>query len=411
MGRVYNSQQPDFENTSKNKRDDSLVVINNCYDDKEELQPQFDIDPLTTTEPFKESLKKRGLEMVEQDGDGNCLFRAVSLQIYGDSNMHVEIRNRCLDYMAREEAHFSQFVVGEPFREYLTRKRINGVHANNPEIQAISELFNRPVEVYVPSNGAKPINIFHSEYKTADIPIRLSYHDGNHYNAVINPLCPTAGLGLGLPGLEPGLADKLQMQKAVEESDELHIKKIAEDSHEGDLQRALDESRSDYQQKFMKHKALALSDLEATDYEIEQAVLQKSLESYKKSESKKQPWNRRRHTGSPQPFASKTTLSPEYSSTIAHFACQPESSSNAASTAITETCASVATAAVASASTNPNFNDVDSIPEHLLNSDEYPQSVQELVMNGFELSKVVKAYELVGNNFDDMLTFLMSIGN
>lgn len=68
---------------------------------------------------------------------------------------------------------------------------------------------------------AKPINIFQSEYKTSDIPIRLSYHDGNHYNAVIDPFLPTAGLGLGLPGLQPGLADRNQVQSAVDESNRL----------------------------------------------------------------------------------------------------------------------------------------------------------------------------------------------
>ena len=41
---------------------------------------------------------------------------------------------------------------------------------------------------------AEPINIFHTEYKNANAPIRMIYHDGNHYNAVINPLVPTAGL-------------------------------------------------------------------------------------------------------------------------------------------------------------------------------------------------------------------------
>jgi len=75
----------------------------------------------------------------------------------------------------------------------------------------MSELYNRSIEVFVPDNGIDPINIFHSEYKSADAPIRLSYMDGNHYNAIIDPLLPTAGLGLGLPNLEPGLADKLQL--------------------------------------------------------------------------------------------------------------------------------------------------------------------------------------------------------
>lgn len=39
---------------------------------------------------------------------------------------------------------------------------------------------------------------------------------------------------------------------------------------------------------------------------------------------------------------------------------------------------------------------------------DYPQSMQELVMNGFDLKRVIKAYELVGDNFDDMLSFLLS---
>lgn len=134
----------------------------------------------------------------------------------------------------------------ESFPDYIKRKRQEGVHGNNPEIQAISELFNRPIEVFSPEGGATPLNIFHAEYKTDDAPIRLSYHDGNHYNAVIDPLVPTAGLGLGLPGLQPGLADKMQVAKAVVESDaaadQMALKKVLKESEDDELQRALKES-------------------------------------------------------------------------------------------------------------------------------------------------------------------------
>jgi len=43
-----------------------------------------------------------------------------------------------------------------------------------------------------------------------------------------------------------------------------------------------------------------------------------------------------------------------------------------------------------------------------LSASEYPDSVTELVMNGFELTRVLRAYELVGDNFDDLLSFLMN---
>ena len=41
----------------------------------------------------------------------------------------------------------------EDFNEYLKRKRIDSAHGNHIEMQAISELYNRPVEVYQYSLG------------------------------------------------------------------------------------------------------------------------------------------------------------------------------------------------------------------------------------------------------------------
>lgn len=232
----------------------------------------FPENELSTNElsSFCRSIKKLGLEIVEQEGDGNCLFRAVSLQVYGHADHHAEVRERCMDFMASNEEHYSNFVAAdnderpgsESFEDYICRKRQLGVHGNHAEIQAVSELFNRPVKVYtandmISSDMLEPINIFHTEYKTSDVPIRLSYHDGNHYNAIIDPLVPTAGLGLGLPGLQPGLADKLQVAAAVTESDrladEIEFNRVLQESameskhwtakdEDDDLQRALKES-------------------------------------------------------------------------------------------------------------------------------------------------------------------------
>jgi hypothetical protein len=197
--------------------------------------------------PFDQSLKKRGLEIVEMAGDGNCLFRAVALQVYGDVEMHLDVRAAVCDFMEGDPEHFGPFV-DEPLVDYIQRKRNDGVHGNNPEIQAMSELFNRPVEVFTPDNGAdQPLNIFQKDYATQDQAIRLSYHDGNHYNAVVDPLKPTAGLGLGMPGLKIGLADQLQVSKAVAESDmasdQLELQRILEESTEDEVKRVMKETR------------------------------------------------------------------------------------------------------------------------------------------------------------------------
>jgi len=376
---------------------------------------------------FSEALKKRGLEEVEQEGDGNCLFRAVSLQVYGDSDAHMDVRRRCMDFMANDQEHFSQFVTDEPFQGYVLRKRQDGVHGNNPEIQVISELYNRPVEVFVAENGvATPINIFQLDYKTGDTPIRLSYHDGNHYNAIIDPFLPTAGLGLGLPGLEPGLADKMQLKKAVDEStDQFYTQKIADNAHDMELKRALEESMRSCQSHsmMMKKKATLASsfsdDLDETGFDMEQAAVLRSLETYQRAEcSRKQSWNqsqtnkRTNSMGAEDGTARPRQSPPGHKNNIA---ASTSSSSNVASISVASlSSTSSRAAAVHTRPEDPNrgleSNDHQGIPSHLLrqNDDEYPQTVQELVMNGFELQTVLSAYDLIGDNFDNLLSYLMA---
>lgn len=121
--------------------------------------------------------------------------------------------------------HFSQYVT-EDFDEYIKRKRANNCHGNNIEMQALSEMYNRTIEVYKYSLGnflqnarcllwfsllmmknsvflQEPINTFHASYQSDYEPIRLSYHNNIHYNSIIDPYNPSVGVGLGLAGYNP----------------------------------------------------------------------------------------------------------------------------------------------------------------------------------------------------------------
>lgn len=71
----------------------SLVTANPLYGNRSTSEDE-DFD-------FAVALQKSGLEIREQDGDGNCLFRAISLQVYGDPSMHTDVRKKCLDFMVR----------------------------------------------------------------------------------------------------------------------------------------------------------------------------------------------------------------------------------------------------------------------------------------------------------------------
>ncbi|CAI5447446.1 unnamed protein product [Caenorhabditis angaria] len=187
---------------------------------------------------FAERLAARGLIIKEMIGDGACMFRAIAEQVYGDQEMHSQIRHLCMNYMAKNRDYFQDFIT-EDFDSYIERKRDEAVHGNHLELQAISELFARPVEIYQYSD--EPISTLlprglspkpspdqagpsQSDVQNApNAPIRLSYHGAVHYNAILDPNKATIGVGLGLPGLSPKAAEKALMSSAMASSEREHI--------------------------------------------------------------------------------------------------------------------------------------------------------------------------------------------
>lgn len=146
---------------------------------------------------YTKGLEARGLLVVSVSGDGNCLFRSVSHQVYGDECHHAIVRARCMDYMESEADFFSQFIIGgrAMFAAYLRAKRMDACWGDDPEIQALCELYNRPAEIWAfePSCGAKMLRTFHetsssmsSSSSSTSTSMRLSYYGGGHYDSIID---------------------------------------------------------------------------------------------------------------------------------------------------------------------------------------------------------------------------------
>ena len=66
----------------------------------------------------------------------------------------------------------------------------------------MSEQYCRLFEIYEYSHI--PRNVDYTESPPIEAPIRLSYHNGNHYNSVRDPYRASIGVGLGIAGLNPG---------------------------------------------------------------------------------------------------------------------------------------------------------------------------------------------------------------
>ena len=71
------------------------------------------------------------------NGDGNCLFRSISHQLYGDEKFYNEIRTLCMDYITFEKGFFQDYVI-EDIDDYIKMKRKDGEWGDDVEIQALS---------------------------------------------------------------------------------------------------------------------------------------------------------------------------------------------------------------------------------------------------------------------------------
>ncbi|MBY0307588.1 MAG: hypothetical protein K2Q09_02500 [Phycisphaerales bacterium] len=189
---------------------------------------------------FLRLLKERGLRLVPVAGDGNCLFRAIALQVYGTAEAHVILRRRCMDFIENSRATFEPFT-GASFEAYVANKRKDGMESplawgGHVEVQAISEMFSTPIEIYDAEQG-QAVNIFHQGYRTDEVPVRLSYHHGNHYNALI----PNDGADRRKP-ISP-LVELSVVQQAIELNDQAAIEDdIVRDAAEASIVNAVEDA-------------------------------------------------------------------------------------------------------------------------------------------------------------------------
>lgn len=135
-----------------------------------------------------------GLHVVEVEGDGNCLFRAVSHQLYLSEEHHMQLRTMCVEHMSRHRGRFQPFCPTN-FDDHLRLMRQCGSWADDLEIRALEELLDREFSLYSSESrdaAPTPMNINFDEHLLLESaePIKLSYHGMSHYNSIFDEKTP-----------------------------------------------------------------------------------------------------------------------------------------------------------------------------------------------------------------------------
>ena len=141
---------------------------------------------------FRLALSAAGYELIEQEGDGNCLYRCFAYVLYGSADEHRRVREECMSYIESECEYYARFV-SESIGEYVSRGRRENEWGDHVEIEAMKELYD--VNVLVVAAGGKKgdeggveLDVKGEEVGGLRGTVRLSYHGQSHYNCLLDAM-------------------------------------------------------------------------------------------------------------------------------------------------------------------------------------------------------------------------------
>jgi hypothetical protein len=178
-------------------------------------------------------LSDKNRSIIHLNSDGNCLFRAISDQLYHDYGAkHYETRADIVDYLQAHQTHFESFVVTDDddtdenegarsYPDYISRMKQDGTWGGNLELVAAAMLYKYVVSLFAcPCDcamsfltiftqrircssscvcGRRRIILFSADLNALNFDpmtdkggkcvlsgpnLLLSYHDNEHYNSI-----------------------------------------------------------------------------------------------------------------------------------------------------------------------------------------------------------------------------------
>ena len=92
-------------------------------------------------------LHQLGLRPVDVGGDGDCFFRAVSHQLYGDPNHHLLIRQAGVQYLSNNPERFIESNTENSWNEYINNMSVQGTWCDALFVQVATGCQNVPIHI------------------------------------------------------------------------------------------------------------------------------------------------------------------------------------------------------------------------------------------------------------------------
>ena len=110
--------------------------------------------PISSENLMQSRLGEHGLQSIDVGGAGDCFFRSVSHQLYGNSNHHMRIRTAGVQFMRDNPERESN--TENSWLRYLNNKSIQGTWADALIIQAVADALKVTIQIVESNQGFTP---------------------------------------------------------------------------------------------------------------------------------------------------------------------------------------------------------------------------------------------------------------
>ena len=191
-----------FNNTSNQK---SVKNRDSKYDTgvEDKIYAGNDLNDMLTEEKPKCKRKISILKSSDVLGDGNCLFRCLSLEIFKTQDKHTKVREEVVEALRENEGFFKSYI-GDQYELHLERMAKDGVWGTDSEILAASEKYKCDIFVYTKhGDGNKWLR-----YSTRQC-------NGNHKENYITLICENDHFKLAHVNERPCFCEQCEAEEEI----------------------------------------------------------------------------------------------------------------------------------------------------------------------------------------------------
>ena len=165
--------------------ENNMTSVKNNQKKKESKQHKPEKAPQIPRNPKKAPTKEEKTYRRNVEPDGNCLFRCISVALYGQENKHGQIRRIVTDHMKEHKEQYEPFIE-EPFAKYIRnmQKTKGGkeIWASETELMALAKCFNLKIEVIKIGESTTMNTTYGADADNKLIKLVL---ENEHYNIIV----------------------------------------------------------------------------------------------------------------------------------------------------------------------------------------------------------------------------------